>query len=563
MAETTIPQADDLAKVRRLIAEADARGSLQAAGEAVSLEPRHVGYYAAAAEALRLARRRGEGIEILPLGRQLLATAPRTEGEASIFRKAIESSPVVSRVAGDLLAFATPAKGDLVARIRSVAGLAASTASRRADTLLRWRRTVLAQERQGVLPAASSAVQYSGRAVLRVVRIESFKAFGMAPSGGKRSPAAIPLAPLTVLVGPNGAGKSTILQALDILGALVRGTISEMLESHDWEYADLPHLRSATPTITIGVELALGASIVSWELTLGTRKHPGVAAEVVRARGRDDASWRTLLERKGRHVSVLHEPTGERISPPLLTLPQSWLATLDANAKEDARLFPGLLALKDWAENIHAFWSLSPSTLRAPSRGATDHVRSHGGDLASFLFRLKRNRPRRFTTFARRVARHYPRLVQIEPKSGQYGWKYLEITERWNGEKATFNARQVSDGLLRLMAVASIPEWERPPSLVLLDEIENGLHPRLIGGIADLLAEVSTATQVIVTTHSPITLNYVPPESARVVTRGRGGGVMVTPLTETKNYAKLRQHFEPGELWYNAGEDRLVGRGRA
>jgi len=157
-----------------------------------------------------------------------------------------------------------------------------------------------------------------------------------------------------------------------------------------------------------------------------------------------------------------------------------------------------------------------------------------------------------------RVRRYYPRLVQVEARGGKYGWKKLEITERWNGEKATFNARQVSDGLLRMMVVASLPEWKTPPSLVLLDEVENGLHPRLVGGIVELLSEVSSKTQVVTTTHSPITLNYVPAEATRLVTRGKGGTVMVTPLTDTKNFARLREHFEPGELWYNVGEDRLL-----
>lgn len=63
---------------------------------------------------------------------------------------------------------------------------------------------------------------------------------------------------------------------------------------------------------------------------------------------------------------------------------------------------------------------------------------------------------------------------------------------------------------------------------------------------------------MIATTHSPITLNCVPAASTRLVTRGSGGTVVVTPLTETKNFPRLREHFDPGELWYNVGEDTLV-----
>jgi len=561
MPDVPIPQAV-LPTLRRFLDEAHAgRGGFRPAAKAMKIRPRQADYYAAAAEALQLARREGYILRLLPRGHRLLSTEAGSLEEMAVWREAIEQSPVMTKVAPGLLGSREISSDELASRLAREQRLAASTATRRAQSLLAWRKYVLRGERQAALSIpsrqAKASLSYAGRAELRSVRIQSFKAFGQSKASAKRAPPpAIHLSPLTVLVGPNGAGKSTILQALDILGAVVRGPIAEMLKAHAWDYADLPHLRSATQTITIEVEVELGAVIVLWRLTLGARRHPGIAAESVSARGRDQTSWRPLLERDGRSVRVTAEATGEVIAPPLVTLPQSWLATLDA--KEDAEQFPGLLALKSWAEGIHAFWSLSPEALRSPSRGTSDRVGPHGEDLASFLFRLKKYREKQFADFVQRVRRHYPRLVQIEPRSGQYGWKHLEVTERWNGEKASFNVRQVSDGLLRMMVVASLQDWQKPPSLVLLDEVENGLHPRLIGGIAELLAEASATTQVIITTHSPITLNYVPAEAARLVTRGKGGTVVVTPLVETKNYGRLREHFEPGELWYNVGEDRLL-----
>src|SRR5205823_2563151 len=135
----------------------------------------------------------------------------------------------------------------------------------------------------------------------------------------------------------------------------------------------------------------------------------------------------------------------------------------------------------------------------------------------------------------------------------------------WNGEQAKFNARQVSDGLLRLIAVAAMHELREAPSVLLIDEIENGLHPRLLGGLVSMLEELTKSgrTQVIATTHSPIKLNYFSsPESVLLVTRGKGGGVRVTPMNETKDFESLREHFELGELWYNVGEERLVPKGK-
>ena len=76
------------------------------------------------------------------------------------------------------------------------------------------------------------------------------------------------------------------------------------------------------------------------------------------------------------------------------------------------------------------------------------------------------------------------------------------MSERWNGEVVRFNAQQVSDGLLRLVAIAALFELSPPPSLILIDEIENAaiayvaastidhLTPNGSAEIADKLDEI-------------------------------------------------------------------------
>jgi predicted ATPase len=397
--------------------------------------------------------------------------------------------------------------------------------------------------------------------VIKRLWIESFKAFAEEP---KRGGAGIPFQPFTVLVGPNGSGKSTILQAIDMLGWLSNATINEMLKERGWEYADLPHLRSDRKKILVGAEIELPrpAAAVRWWLELGTRRYPGIVQETierVRREGTED-----LVVRDGRNVWRRSERTEDEEAT-RLTLPASWLSTLDP--REDARDHPTLVALAAFAKRIRAYYFLDPIALRAPSRGKdakTDDLGFHGENLAAFIGRIKA-RPKDFARLIERVRAYYPRLVDIHVRRKSYGWTHFEITEKWNGEQATFNARQVSDGLLRLIAVSAMHEMAEPPSVLLLDEIENGLHPRLLGGFVEMLERLAKAgrTQVIVATHSPITLNYVSsPGSVLLVTRGKGGGVQVTPFHETKGFQLLREQFALGELWYNAGEDRLVPRGK-
>jgi predicted ATPase len=118
-------------------------------------------------------------------------------------------------------------------------------------------------------------------------------------------------------------------------------------------------------------------------------------------------------------------------------------------------------------------------------------------------------------------------------------------------------------GLAAFLARLQRRDMPETPSLILLDELEDGLHPALLGSVVEMLGELARdkAVQVIATTHSPITLNYL--ESGKqvlLVHRARSGAAKVTPFSELHDFSDLRQYFDLGEMWYNVGEDRLLGR---
>jgi predicted ATPase len=389
--------------------------------------------------------------------------------------------------------------------------------------------------------------------MLQRLSLKGFKSYGNGD---------VPLRPFTVLIGPNGAGKTTLMEAIDILGRLVTGSIKDLLDVKGWEYGDLPHLRAATSELSITAEHALGDRKLIWSLALGARRRPGISREVVTvslpAQGKRKPPDLIVLERHGRKMS--RTPAKGPKESITQTLTSSWLSAIGS---EDEDRFPLLLQLATWARGIRGYFFLDPIRLRSPSRGEGNELGVHGESLAPFLARLRERDRAAFTRVQDRVRKHYPRLVELHPVRRGYGWTYLEVTERWNGETARFNARQVSDGLLRLVAVAAMHELPSVPSVLLLDEIENGLHPHLLGGFVKMLQELvksrAGATQVILTTHSPITVNFC--ESADdvlLVTRGKDGNPRCRPLSQTRGFEKLRSHFELGELWYNVGERDLT-----
>jgi len=284
------------------------------------------------------------------------------------------------------------------------------------------------------------------------LEIDSFKAY---------EHETVAFRPLTVVIGRNGAGKTSLLQSVEFLGALVRGTLREHQERRGWDYADLPHLRNDHKQFGFVARVRLGRALLDWELRLGARRRSGVARERVLSDGE------LLLDRKGRIMRRLDRSTGEWESV-TQTLTSSWLSTV---TPEDAGRYPELLELADWARGITDYLALDPSRLREPSRKA-EQLGPHGEGLAGVLRTLKDKRDGSFERVYKAVRRRYPALREINVRQGSYGWNRVEIGERWGKEVVTLNARQVSDGLLRLLAVATLAQVPTPPSVVMIDEIE-------------------------------------------------------------------------------------------
>lgn len=108
----------------------------------------------------------------------------------------------------------------------------------------------------------------------------------------------------------------------------------------------------------------------------------------------------------------------------------------------------------------------------------------------------------------------------------------LVITNRQGVKQSP---RAISDGTLRFLAYAIMLE-DRHPGVLCIEEPENGLHPQRIPALLRLLQDIAMDTrlplgddnplrQVIISTHSPLVVSYVPDDSlvyVRSVLHGRG-----------------------------------------
>ena len=120
-------------------------------------------------------------------------------------------------------------------------------------------------------------------------------------------------------------------------------------------------------------------------------------------------------------------------------------------------------------------------------------------------------------------------------------------------------AKHLNDGLLRILAILA-QENSGKTSLMLLDEIENGINPEIVEALVDTLVE--SKVQIIVTTHSPMVLNYMQSDVARKSVQF----VYKTPTGQTRarrffgipSITQKLDYMGPGEAFVDTDLVRLT-----
>ena len=145
------------------------------------------------------------------------------------------------------------------------------------------------------------------------------------------------------------------------------------------------------------------------------------------------------------------------------------------------------------------------------------HIGLMGEDLAAFLNTLRALEPRQFEAVEKALHMLMPHLDGIEVEVSDLGEAELRLREGG----IAIPARVLSEGTLHMLGLLALAGVNTPPALVGFEEPENGIHPRRIELIAELLKTRAGLgqTQYIVTTHSPLLPDRMPDESLLAVRR--------------------------------------------
>lgn len=379
--------------------------------------------------------------------------------------------------------------------------------------------------------------------MLKKITIKNFKAI--------RS-LTLELTPLTVLIGENSSGKSTVLQALDFLCSTVSRDIDEYLKDRDWEFEEIKsQFAGKGEPVSFEAEFELEGERVTWRIYVDYK----------------DDKWVVMEDFVKAKTSTTIFSHGVQKNGPWdfsqLNLSSSILKIMDeaTNLSSKMKIDSAIFNLKSFLTASSSFELLSPERMRSNCRGKVDNIGMGGEKLAAFIHAMPSTRKNELSKL---VSEYIGYDVKISTTTkGAGGWVEMFLEETWKPGAVKVKKRYISDGLLRIIAFSAIlvsqSENRKPKGFHLLDEIEDGINPALA---EDLLSRFKGATeagsQFVVTSHSPVMVNYAEAGDIQYMWRDTQGGIHARPLFASAEMRETLDFLNPGEVWLNYSKEDIL-----
>jgi predicted ATPase len=214
----------------------------------------------------------------------------------------------------------------------------------------------------------------------------------------------------------------------------------------------------------------------------------------------------------------------------------------------------------------------------AYSEEITPKVEFDGSGLAPTLDFLRDEAPDKFQLIEEKLSRIVPnvrkvgikrakvpvirkRLIEVDGKSISY-----EETQEMTGQEVILDmntgeripAHAISEGTMLTLGLLTVLMNPNQPNLVLLDDVEQGLHPQAQRELMNVFKEIISENpnlQIIFSTHSPYIIDALAPSQVHILNNSKSGFTMSKRLDEHPDVEWAKETLTTGEFWDAEGED--------
>lgn len=366
------------------------------------------------------------------------------------------------------------------------------------------------------------------------------------------------LTPIHVLIGPNDTGKTSLLEALVALCLSVDVSLGEAFIGR-WDGRELVWNGDGGDNETVHLCAIVDDPRVCYSLEVSFRKRGRTPSPSVERVTWDDE---------------------DPLVFPKWQAPASCVRRFAHDASSvDPRYHAKCAMVHDLFTGVR-FHRWIPELLSvpvAPYPRERFALELSGFGLASYVDEILGDDRERFDDLEERFRKIFPEVAQIKLRP-ELGFRRKDgsgatvlFLQPGHGKGLHFKlsngavvpASQMSDGALLVLAYLAILKSPDPPRVLLVEEPENGIHPKRLQEVLSILRELveeQQYTQVLMTTHSPYVLDLFKPEEVTLCVKGDDGAVTTHRLSESKTVRKQIDTFTLGEIWTAEGDEALVER---
>lgn len=393
----------------------------------------------------------------------------------------------------------------------------------------------------------------------------------------------LPLGSLTVLIGANAAGKSNALEGLRLLSWLAQGqklsSIQYAVNSAEavvrGRVNDLCY--HGQSSFTIGCRL----DIPEWnELNITLSVRDGelhISSECI-TNSKNTVLYELDQPSQGINtdVGVAYNNFTMGQNKPKITCSDQMAIFMqldspgrfDVKYEKSQKIIPETVREYQRVLQNILFLDPIPAKMREYSFKSDQRLQEDGKNLSSVLYRLWQNQPENQQTILN--------FIQSLPEQAIDGLDFLigprdevmvRLAETFGDNRRYYEAALLSDGTLRVLAIAAAMLSATEGSLVVIEEIDNGVHPNrakhLLASIRDIAER--RKLRVLLSTHNPALMDALPDVALGDVVfcfrdpeEGNKGNSRLVRLRDMEDYSSLILQGPLGQLVTTGVVDRFV-----
>lgn len=384
--------------------------------------------------------------------------------------------------------------------------------------------------------------------MLKNFTIKNFKSF---------REATLPLAPLTLLIGANASGKSNAIEAMQLLSWLTSGNpLNDLLYAVREQEISLrggfTDLSSGNGEVSLGCEVTDEPESMPLSFTVSFR---------VTDQGITIAAERVLLG------SLVKYDSQRKASKPAKSrdeaIARRFRSIMEELREQHSGAVSEILPLAQALSSM-LFLDPDPRRMREYSFVQEKKLKRDGSALSAVLHHLteEEGQKARVLGFIRSLPEQD--INDITYLKTQRGEVMVQLHETFGGKTTPREAALLSDGTLRVLAVAAALLSAPEGSVIVVEEIDNGVHP---SRAAKLLLDIQTIARerdlrVLLTTHNPALLDALPleavPDTVACYRDPQEGDSRLIRLEDLESYPELVAQGPLGSLVTRGVLDRFL-----